>query len=51
VLTELVATTRAGTHPGEEDNRPEHMPPMDATILTDLELQLISDYVDQTFVP
>jgi len=50
-LDELVATTRAGTHPGEEANRPEHMPPMDATILTDAELQLISDYIDQAFVP
>jgi len=50
VLGELVTTTRVGTHPGEEDNRPEHMPPMDETILTDAELQLISDYIDQTFV-
>jgi len=50
VLAELVDTTRNGTHPGEEDNRPEHMPPMDATILTDAELELISDYIEQTFV-
>jgi mono/diheme cytochrome c family protein len=50
VLAELVDTTRNGTHPGEEDNRPEHMPPMDQTILSDAELQLISDYIEQTFV-
>ena len=41
---------RPRTNPGEEDNRPEHMPPMDETILTDAELQLISDYIEQTFV-
>jgi mono/diheme cytochrome c family protein len=51
VLGELTSVVREGTHPGEEDNRPEHMPPMDQTILSDAELQLISDYVDEAFVP
>ncbi len=50
-LAELVAVTRAGTHPGEQELRNEYMPAMDQTILTDAELTLISDYISTTLAP